>query len=63
MESFFSTLKKDIIYGRRFKTREEAKIFIIEYIETFYNCKRLHSTLGNMSPSAETRIKQVNIKR
>jgi len=50
MESFFSTLKKDIIYGRRFKTREEAKLAIIEYIETFYNCHRLHSTLGNMSP-------------
>ena len=50
MESFFSTLKKDIIYGRRFKTREEAKLAIIEYIETFYNCHRLHSALGNMSP-------------
>jgi len=50
MESFFSTLKKDIIYGRRFKTREEAKLAIIEYIETFYNCCRLHSTLENMSP-------------
>jgi len=47
---FFSTLKKDIIYGRRFKTREEAKLVIIEYIETFYNCHRLYSTLGNMSP-------------
>ncbi|MDI3548483.1 MAG: putative transposase, partial [Halanaerobiales bacterium] len=50
MESFFSTLKKDIIYGRKFKTREEAKLVIIEYIETFYNCRRLHSALGNMSP-------------
>jgi len=50
MESFFSTLKKDIIYGRRLKTQEEAKLVIIEYIETFYNCRRLHSTLGNMSP-------------
>ena len=50
MESFFSTLKKDIIYGRRFKTREEAKLVIIEYIETFYNCHRFHSTLGSMSP-------------
>lgn len=50
MESFFSTLKKDIIYGRKFRTREEAKIVIVEYIETFYNCRRLHSALGNMSP-------------
>ena len=36
MESFFSTLKKDIIYGKKFKTREEAKQLIVEYIETFY---------------------------
>ena len=43
-------LKKDIIYSRRFKTREEAKLAIIEYIETFYNCHRLHSPLGNISP-------------
>ncbi len=50
MESFFSTLKKDIIYGKHFRTREEAIIFIVEYIETFYNCRRLHSSLGNMSP-------------
>uniref|UniRef100_UPI0012B57960 IS3 family transposase n=1 Tax=Pseudobacteroides cellulosolvens TaxID=35825 RepID=UPI0012B57960 len=49
-ESFFATLKKDIIHGRRFKTREDAKLIIIEYIETFYNLKRIHSTLGNMSP-------------
>ena len=50
IESFFSTLKKDIIYGRKFTTREEAKQLIVEYIETFYNCRRLHSSLGNMSP-------------
>ena len=50
MESFFSTLKKDIIYGKKFKTREEAKQLIVEYIETFYNCRRLHSSPGNMSP-------------
>lgn len=50
MESFFSTLKKDIIYGRKFNTRETAKILIIKYIETFYNCRRLHSSLVNMSP-------------
>jgi putative transposase len=49
-ESFFATLKKDIIHGKRFKTREEAKLMIIEYVETFYNYKRIHSSLGNMSP-------------
>jgi putative transposase len=49
-ESFFATLKKDVIHGRKFKTCEDAKLLIIEYIETFYNFKRVHSSLGNMSP-------------
>lgn len=50
MESFFATLKKELIHRRRFKTREEAKVAIINYIETWYNCKRTHSSLGYMSP-------------
>lgn len=50
MESFFATLKKDLIHRRRFKTREEAKIAIINYIETWYNPKRSHSSLDYMSP-------------
>jgi putative transposase len=49
-ESFFATLKKDIIQGERFRTREEAKSRIIEYIELFYNCKRIHSSINDMSP-------------
>lgn len=49
-ESFFATLKKDIIRGENFKTREAAKIRIIEYIELFYNCKRIHSSINDMSP-------------
>lgn len=51
MESFFSSLKKDLIYRRRFKTRQEAKLAIVEYIETFYNSRRLHSKLGYKSPN------------
>jgi putative transposase len=50
MESFFATLKKDLVHRKRFKTREEAKLAIINYIETWYNCKRSHSSLGYMSP-------------
>lgn len=50
MESFFATLKKELIHKRRFKTREQAKIAIISYIETWYNPKRIHSSLGDMSP-------------
>jgi putative transposase len=49
-ESFFASLKKDVIYGRKFKTIAEAKLEIVDYIETFYNCKRLHSSLGYKSP-------------
>ncbi|SNT02332.1 Integrase core domain-containing protein [Anaerovirgula multivorans] len=50
MESFFATLKKDLIHRRRFKTCEEAKIAIINYIETWYNSRRSHSSLDYMSP-------------
>jgi putative transposase len=50
MESFFATLKKELVHRRRFKTREEAKIAVINYIETWYNSRRAHSKLDNMSP-------------
>ncbi len=50
MESFFKTLKAELIYHCRFKTRSEAKLAIFEYIEVFYNRIRLHSTLGYESP-------------
>ena len=50
-ESFFATLKKELIYGRKFKTRAEAKQAVAQYIETWYNSRRLHSSLGYMSPN------------
>lgn len=49
-ESFFKTLKSELIYQNHFQTRKEAKIAIFDYIETFYNKERRHSTLGNISP-------------
>lgn len=49
-ESFFHTLKVELIYRLRFKTREEAKRIIFEYVEIYYNRKRAHSTLGYLSP-------------
>jgi putative transposase len=49
-ESFFSTLKNELIHLRRFKTREEAKQAIFDYIEVFYNRQRRHSSLGYLSP-------------
>ena len=50
VESFFSTLKKELVYHRNYKTRWQARQSIFEYIEIFYNRKRKHSFLGNMSP-------------
>jgi len=49
-ESFFSTLKRELVYRERFNTREEAKQKLFEYIEVFYNRQRRHSTLGYLSP-------------
>lgn len=49
-ESFFHTLKTELIYWEKYQTREEAKISIFEYIEIFYNRQRLHSSLNYLSP-------------
>ena len=49
-ESFFHTLKVEKINRFRFKTRDEAKREIFKYIETYYNRKRMHSSLGYKSP-------------
>ncbi len=49
-ETFFHTLKTELIYGERYVTRERAKSDIFSYIEEFYNRKRKHSTLGYCSP-------------
>jgi transposase InsO family protein len=50
MESFWSTLKHELIYRRHFKTRAEARQAIFDFIEVFYNRRRLHSSLGYRSP-------------
>ena len=50
-ESFFKTLKKELVRKTIFTTREEAKSKIFEYIEMFYNSKRRHSYLGFISPN------------
>lgn len=49
-ESFFSTLKNDLVHERDYQTREEARAEIFEFIEVFYNRQRLHQTLGYVSP-------------
>jgi transposase InsO family protein len=50
IESFWSTLKQELIYRRRFTTRADAATALFSYIEGFYNTTRLHSSLGYKSP-------------
>jgi len=50
MESFFASLKKELVHRQRFKTRAQAKIAIFEYIEVFYNRQRRHSGIGYQTP-------------
>ncbi len=52
MESFFHTLKTELVHQRRYISREEAKADIFEYVEVFYNRQRRHSYLGYHSPAA-----------
>jgi putative transposase len=51
-ESFFGTLKTELIHHERYATRAQARASIFEYIEVFYNRRRLHSSLGYQSPEA-----------
>jgi putative transposase len=50
MESFFSTLKTERIARKVYRTRDQARAEVFDYIERFYNPKRRHSTLGYLSP-------------
>lgn len=50
IESFWSTLKKELVYGEKYQTRKDARLSIFEYIEVFYNRLRKHSALGYKSP-------------
>lgn len=49
-ESFFATLKIELVHGENYRTHDEAQQSIFEYIEVFYNRERLHSTLNYRSP-------------
>ena len=50
MESFFSSLKTERTARKTYRTRDEAKADVFDYIECFYNPKRRHSTIGHLSP-------------
>lgn len=56
MESFFSSLKQELTHHERFKTREEARSKVFDYIEVFYNQQRLHSSLDYRSPAMFERL-------
>jgi putative transposase len=51
VESFFGLMKRERVNRTRYLTRDEAKADIFDYIERFYNRKRRHGYLGNISPS------------
>jgi transposase InsO family protein len=52
MESFWATLKTELVHHQTYATREQARQSIFEYVEVFYNRKRLHSSLGYVSPES-----------
>ena len=60
MESFYRTLKVELIYQRNDETRIEARRDIFEYIEIFYNRERLHSSLGYHSPKEYEKMIKVS---
>lgn len=50
MESFYRTLKRELVQGAKYDNPEQAQLDIFKYIETYYNTKRIHSALGYLSP-------------
>jgi putative transposase len=58
-ESFVSTLKRELIHRHSWPTRQSVRAAIFEYIEAFYNTRRMHSALGYLSPAEyeEARMK------
>ena len=49
-ESFFSTLKKELVWRTKLASREQARREVFEFVEVFHNRQRMHSYLGYMSP-------------
>ena len=60
MESFYRTLKVELIYLKKYEMRIEAKKDIFKYIEIFYNRERLHSSLGYYSPEEYEKMIRVS---
>jgi transposase InsO family protein len=60
-ESFFKTLKSELIYHVNLLDLNHAQHVLFDYIEGFYNCKRIHSTLGDLSPIEFEDVKKRNV--
>ena len=50
MESFYRTLKRELVQGADYDTPEQARLDIFKYIETYYNTNRMHSALDDLAP-------------
>lgn len=57
-ESFFGTLKTELVHGERYRSRLEARLSIFEYVEVFYNRQRRHSALGYKSPEQYEQLRR-----
>jgi transposase InsO family protein len=62
-ESFFATLKKELIHRRSWPLKSELRTEVFDYIEIFYNRRRRHSTLGNLSPEQFETQKATEIEK
>ncbi len=62
-ESFVSTLKAELVSRLEFPSRQAARTAIFDYLETFYNSRRLHSALGYRSPAdfEEDRMEEASV--
>ena len=63
MESLFASLKTEHVHRARYRTRDEARAALFDYLEIFYNRQRLHSGLGYRTPTeARTAMSEVSIR-
>jgi putative transposase len=63
MESVFAALKVEHVHQARYRTRDEARAALFDYLEVFYNRQRLHSGLGYRTPTeARTAMSEVRIR-
>ncbi len=60
MESWFHTLKVELVQDEKFRTRREAMAAIFEYMEVFYDRQRIHTALGGLTPAE---IEEVALRR